>query len=162
MNRIFVSASGIATVFAMGFAIVLSAAGPAQAWADKCRKNVDAQIDEEYRIYFRTSDNEVDETPATQLDEENIKRIDRASSIGKARDVEQICIIGQASKEGDADRNASLAYARAEAVARAFVARGWRKDQIVVESSGETWGFLSDWLTSDSSADRRVDVTYSY
>lgn len=129
-------------------------AAPAHAWADKCRNNVDAQIDDEFRIYFTTSDNE--------LSDEAIERIDRASSMGKARDVEQICIIGQASKQGDSKANASLAYNRAEMVAKAFVQRGWRRDQIVVESSGESWGFMTRLLTSDSSADRRVDVTFSY
>ena len=115
---------------------------------------MDAQIDDEYRVYFHTSGNE--------LSEEAIRRIDRAHSIASARDVKQLCIVGQASKEGNAKRNADLAYARAEAVANAFVARGWRRDQIVVRSKGESWGFMTDWLTDDSAADRRVDVTFSY
>ncbi|MEQ8747008.1 OmpA family protein [Pyruvatibacter sp.] len=145
---------GCCAALGLSLIIALGASVPAHAWAEKCRNNVDAQIDEEYRIYFYTSGNE--------LDEEAVKRIDRASSIGKARDVKQICIVGQASKEGDARRNSALALGRAEAVAEAFVARGWQRDQIVVRSKGESWGFLSDWLTSDSSADRRVDITYSY
>jgi outer membrane protein OmpA-like peptidoglycan-associated protein len=150
MTRIsLVIAATAASIFAT--AIVSQ---PAHAWADKCRENVDARIDEEYRIYFSSSDN--------HLSDDAIKRIDRADSIAKARDVEQICIVGQASKEGDSKANANLAYARAEMVADAFVKRGWRRDQIVVESTGESWGFLTDILTSDSSADRRVDVTFSY
>lgn len=150
MNRLLISAAGAAVLLSVAFV----ASGPAQAWADKCRNNVDAQIDDEYRVYFHTSGNE--------LSEEAIRRIDRAHSIASARDVKQLCIVGQASKEGNAKRNADLAYARAEAVANAFVARGWRRDQIVVRSKGESWGFMTDWLTDDSAADRRVDVTFSY
>jgi len=150
MTRLFFAAASVAALFTFAFAPT----GPAYAWADKCRNNVDAQIDDEYRIYFHTSGNE--------LSEEAIRRIDRAHSIASARDVEQICIVGQASKEGDSRANSNLAYARAEAVANAFVARGWRKDQIVVRSKGESWGFMTEWLTDDSAADRRVDVTFSY
>lgn len=150
MNRFLLSAVGVAALASLGF----MSTGPAHAWATKCNNNVDAQIDDEYRIYFHTSGNE--------LSEESIERIDRAHSIATARDVAQLCIVGQASKEGDAKRNANLAYGRAEAVAKAFVARGWRRDQIVVKSKGESWGFMTDWLTDDSAADRRVDVTFSY
>jgi len=150
MNRLLLSAAGAVALLSVAF----MASSPAQAWADKCRNNVDAQIDDEYRIYFHTSGNE--------LSEEAIRRIDRAHSIASARDVKQICIVGQASKEGNAKRNANLAYGRAEAVANQFVARGWRRDQIVVRSKGESWGFMTDWLTDDSGADRRVDVTFSY
>ncbi len=138
---------------AVSFAAMTSSAN-AQSFDGKCRENTDAQIDDEYWIYFHTS--------GTHLDEEAVKRINRADSIAKARDVEQICITGQASKEGDADANSALARSRGQAVAKAFMQRGWRADQIVVKTKGEAWGFMSEWLTDDSSADRRVVVTFSY
>lgn len=150
MKPILVALAGLASTTA----VALVAISPAGAWADSCRENVDAQIDDEYRIYFHTSGNE--------LSEEAVDRINRADSIAKARDVAQLCIVGQASKEGDAKANGNLAFSRAEAVAKAFVSRGWRRDQIVVSSKGESWGFLTELLTDDSSADRRVDVTFSY
>lgn len=127
---------------------------PAQAWADQCRENVDNIIDEEFWIYFHSA--------GTELSEEAIERIDRAHRFARARDVEQICITGQASKEGNAKANLALARARAEAVGEAFVQRGWRRDQIAIKAKGEAWGFMSRLLTSDAAPDRRVVVTFSY
>lgn len=150
MTRPLFSAAFALAILA-GFAL---APQPALAWADKCRENVDNSIDDEFWIHFHTD--------GTHLDEEAVKRIDRADSLAKARDVEQICIAGQASKEGDAKANRELARARAAAVGNAFVNRGWRRDQIVVEAKGEAWGFMSEWLTSDAAPDRRVVVTFSY
>ena len=143
-----------ATILAAACSGPAYVSGADRGWADRCRENVDNSINQEFWIYFNTS--------GTDLDAEAMRRIKRADGLGKARDVEQICIAAQASKEGDARANRELSYGRAEAVARAFMQRGWRRDQIAIVAKGEAWGFMSDWLSGDAAPDRRVVVTFSY
>lgn len=92
---------------------------------------------------------------------EDLPKIKHIYGIAKGQSVQQICLFGKASKNGDASSNNALGEKRARNVAREFEKLGWPRSKIVIGTEGEAWGWLQEMLTSDALEDRRVLIRLS-
>lgn len=75
--------------------------------------------------------------------------------------VQQICLLGRASKQGAASYNTKLSRNRAEAIRQALVREGVMRGHIHIDATGEPFGRNLNFLTRESGDDRRVDVIFA-
>ena len=102
------------------------------------------------------------DTGSTKIKPEDAKRLDEQASLAKANSIQQICLRGQADRQGDAKSNERLALARANMVADELVRRGVDRKTIVIEAVGEAGGGASIFASAEKSrAERRVDLRFT-
>lgn len=77
----------------------------------------------------------------------------------RGQNMREICVVGQADKQGNADFNRRLSLARANAVADELARLGIARDVMTIGYRGETFGGLQQQATP-SKADRRVEVIF--
>lgn len=99
---------------------------------------------------------------STAIKPADAKRLDEQASLAKANYIQQICLRGQADRQGDAKANERLALARANVIANELVKRGVDRKTIVIEAVGEAGGGAS-WIPGSGRAagERRVDVKFA-
>ena len=125
----------------------------AGAGADECNKRGGTVINTNRVVYF--------ETGSSKINTDDKKRLREFADKVKDNPSVEICLIGQADKQGNAAFNKKLALRRAQAVQRYLKANGLKNKpyQLVVrgEAFGDTWvGKLFGGTKFDS--DRRVEV----
>ncbi len=138
-----------AFIFAL-FSVCMFAAG---ASADECNKRGGTVINTNPVVYFDTGSTAIKTGDKQQLREFSARVKDNPSI--------EICLIGQADKQGNAAANKKLSLRRAQSVERYLKANGLKNKpyQLVVrgEAYGDTWiGKLFSSTKFDS--DRRVEV----
>lgn len=131
--------------------LMLAAATPARAF--QCDGNTSAGVGaNSYVVYFDVGQTAINDAGRTELD--------RAAKQAKATFVQEICIIGQADKQGDKESNRRLAEDRAETVQAYLANRGVKRATMEVAVRGETFGGAGFLESLVSSNDRRVEVVF--
>ncbi len=140
----------------LGFvaAIVLAWVFVSTAQAQECKKHSGRTVGTAVVAYFDTGSTKIKKADQASL-REFAKQVKDHPSI-------EICLVGQADKQGNVDANKRLAKRRAEAVRTFLKKNGLAKKtyQIVVrgEAFGDTWlGKL--FADTKFKHDRRVEVT---
>ena len=128
-------------------AVALQAA-PVQA-AGECKSQSQGVPGPSY-VYFTVGSAKIDAAAKTEIAE--------VAARIKALFVRDVCLLGSADKQGDAQANAALSVKRAEAVAAALVRDGVAADAITVVGKGETFGDSIE-LFEDNQQDRSVKIT---
>lgn len=99
-------------------------------------------------------------TGSSRLGPETGDAIQRAAERARAQN-QRVCVFGKASKLGNADANARLAQARAQAVADALVARGVPRNFIQTLSQGEGYGDrLGTSSANNAQSDRSAEIAF--
>lgn len=148
MNRI----TSLCLALVCGMAAFGTDAAFAQSSAKKCEPapNITQRWPQPVIVSF--------DSGSTKIKAEDAGKLDKLAKDAKDNYVTQICVTGFADKTGDAQRNARLSQARANAVAEALRKRGIAADALIVSGKGETFSNSMGFLASSSRAERRVEV----
>jgi len=133
----------------------LAYAGSAQAQVQmECKKGGGRALSAAVVVYF--------DTGSVAIKDKGKKALNEFADQVKGNPSIEICLVGQADKQGDAKMNEALAKRRAEAVKSYLQGHGLKNEryQVVVrgEAGGESW--LGKMLGGTKfESDRRVEVT---
>jgi len=136
-------------VFFIAGTVGLMAAGAAWAGNSQAYRCEMAEPPEEtHIIYFGTGSTKITER----------ERADLIWLADRAKGMVDVCVIGQADKQGAESFNLKLAERRAATVAGLLKAYGVADEHLVVQARGEAFG--DEWLKDfvKQPADRRVEV----
>ncbi|MDW8444407.1 MAG: OmpA family protein [Acetobacteraceae bacterium] len=132
-------------------AILLMAAAPALAQADRCAAVTPAmQGYESITVFFAVG--------SAELDERARAAVRRAAGQIVAQRKDHVCLIGRASPTGSPQANERLAAARVRSVTDALVAGGVARPLIGAQVQGAAWGVRVD--RAENAADRSVTILY--
>ena len=135
-------------VFALGTMGLMAAgaawAGNSQAYRCETAKNPE----ETHIILFGTGSTRITER----------ERADLIWLADRAKGMIDVCVVGQADKQGNEQANHKLAQRRASTVAGLLKAYGVPDEQLVIQARGEAFG--DQWLEdfAKQPQDRRVEV----
>lgn len=96
---------------------------------------------------------------STALDGKAQKTLKKAAKVAKKRGMYTIHIEGHADRQGKPEANMALSQKRAEAVRKALIRYGVRKDTITVNAFGEDHTRVATKDGVAQSANRRVEIT---
>ena len=131
--------------------------GTESAVAGECKAPTGMRASAPHTIHF--------ETDSTEIGAEDQAWLKSAAERQKDHPSVQVCVLGQADKQGDMEYNKKLALRRAEAVVSFLKANGLSDKTFQIVGRGEAFGDSSDSLLSsifgeENVADRRVEVKF--
>jgi outer membrane protein OmpA-like peptidoglycan-associated protein len=131
--------------------------GTGAALAGECKAPTGMRASNPHTIHF--------ETDSTEIGVEDQAWLKAAAERHKEHPSVQVCVLGQADKQGDMEYNKKLALRRAEAVASFLKNNGLGDKTFQIVGRGEAFGDSSDSLLSsvfgdENLADRRVEVKF--
>jgi outer membrane protein OmpA-like peptidoglycan-associated protein len=138
-------------------AVCLIIFGTGSALAGECKWPNGMRASSPHVIHF--------ETDSTEIGAEDQAWLKSAAERQKDHPSVQVCVLGQADKQGDVEYNKKLALRRAEAVVSFLKANGLADKTFQIVGRGEAFGDSSDSLLSnifgeENVGDRRVEVRF--